>query len=472
MNARLALWRRLLGNLVLGILVIAMSAGVGFYLYRQWQSQYSESQQDDEKAPDQVTLDGTMPARLSSEARKNLGVLSRAISTTSYYRQIEIPGTIVDRPGVSDRGVSAPVAGVVSQIHTFPGKTVQPHAPLFTLRLVSDAIHTAQLELFNATKEIEIARQQRQRLEGLAASGGVPGVRMIELDNEIQRLQVTAIGSQQNLVARGFSLEQIDAAAQGDFVTEITVFAPTESASRTDSVGDGNDLQPLPQEAFAFEVQTLNVALGQQVEAGMVLCVLADHRLLMIEGRGFRKDLSVIQKAATSGLPIEVTFESNEQDDWPTAPQSFQLEHIANAIDPTSRTFGFYLPLVNQWRPVNQADPTQFIWRFRPGDRVRVFLSVERMESVFVLPLAAVVREGGEAFVFRQNGDLFDRISVHVLHEDGRNVVVANDGKLRQNSFIAQRSAASLNRILKAQLSSGQATDVHVHADGTVHAAH
>ncbi|MDP1560272.1 MAG: MchE protein [Pirellulaceae bacterium] len=471
MNARRALWQRRLGNLVLGLLVIAIASGVAGYLYLRWQ-QDTESQQDNTTAPDRATLDGTMPARVSSEARKNLGVITRAILPTSYYRQIEIPGTIVDRPGVSDRGVSAPVAGVVSRIHTFPGETVQPNTPLFTLRLVSDAIHTAQLELFKATKEIEIARQQRQRLEGLAASGGVPGVRMIELENEIQRLQVTAIGSQQILVARGFSPEQIAAASQGDFVTEITVFAPGETAPPTGSRRDKDDSQSLLQEAFAFELQTLNVALGQQVEAGMVLCVLADHRLLMIEGRGFRKDLWVIQNAVMSDLPIEVVFESNEQGDWPTAPQSFRLAHIANAIDPSSRTFGVYLPLVNQWRPVTPADPTHFMWRYSPGDRVRVFVAVDLMENVFVLPLAAVVREGGEAFVFRQNGDLFDRISVHVLHEDGRNVVIANDGKLRRNSFIAHRAAASLNRILKSQMSSGQATNMHVHADGTVHAAH
>jgi cobalt-zinc-cadmium efflux system membrane fusion protein len=39
-------------------------------------------------------------------------------------------------------------------------------------------------------------------------------------------------------------------------------------------------------------------------------------------------------------------------------------------------------------------------------------------------------------------------------------------------AYIVQGSAASLNRVLKAQSSSGQQADVHVHADGTVHAAH
>ena len=112
------------------------------------------------------------------------------------------------------------------------------------------------------------------------------------------------------------------------------------------------------------------------------------------------------------------------------------------------------------------------MWRFRPGDRVRLLVAVEKIDNVFVLPQAALVREGPDAFVFRQNGDLFDRIAVHVLHEDSTSVVIANDGKLRKGAFIAQNAAASLNRVLKAQLASGQPTNIHVHADGTTHAAH
>src|SRR5262249_12519890 len=126
----------------------------------------------------------------------------------------------------------------------------------------------------------------------------------------------------------------------------------------------------------------------------------------------------------------------------------------------------------NQWQAYEENGDERFLWRFRPGDRLRLRIAVEKIENVFVLPQGAVVREGPEAFVFRQNGDLFDRIAVHVLHEDSSSIVIANDGKLRKNSYIAQNGAASLNRVLKAQLASGQPTNVHVHADGTVHAAH
>jgi hypothetical protein len=103
---------------------------------------------------------------------------------------------------------------------------------------------------------------------------------------------------------------------------------------------------------------------------------------------------------------------------------------------------------------------------------MRVRVSVEKLTDVFVLPRDAVVREGPEAYVFRQNGDLFDRLPVHVLAEDRNSMVIANDGSVRPRSYLAQNSAASLNRVLKAQMASGQPTNVHVHADGTVHAAH
>ena len=61
---------------------------------------------------------------------------------------------------------------------------------------------------------------------------------------------------------------------------------------------------------------------------------------------------------------------------------------------------------------------------------------------------------------------------MQVLHEDRLNIVLANDGSMKPGLYFAQNAAASLNRVLKAQAASGMRADVHVHADGTVHASH
>ncbi|MGE0758148.1 MAG: hypothetical protein AB7O38_14055 [Pirellulaceae bacterium] len=296
---------------------------------------------------------------------------------------------------------------------------------------------------------------------------------MIEIDNQIQRMDVHVQAYRQDLLARGLPHDRIDAAARGEFVTEVTVNAPGEKALQVAEIAltgavEGES-RPLP---FSFELQSLHVELGEQVEAGEVLCSLADHRSLWIEGRGFRKDLPLIQRAAKERFPIEVTFDVSDTSLWPPLPVQPSIEHVANLIDSVSRTFGFYLPLENQWQLYSRDGNERLLWRFRPGDRVRLGVVVEKIENVFVLPVAALVREGPEAFVFRQNGDLFDRIGVHVLHEDSTSVVIANDGNLRKGSYIAQNAAATLNRVLKAERASGRPTNLHVHADGTTHAAH
>ena len=95
------------------------------------------------------------------------------------------------------------------------------------------------------------------------------------------------------------------------------------------------------------------------------------------------------------------------------------------------------------------------MWRFRPGQRVRLKIPVERLEDVFVLPAAAVVREGPEAYVFRQNGDVFDRKPVRVLAEDRSEVVVANDGSVGPGQYVVRNHAAALNRALKAAAAGG-----------------
>ncbi|MDA1180454.1 MAG: MchE protein, partial [Planctomycetota bacterium] len=77
-----------------------------------------------------------------------------------------------------------------------------------------------------------------------------------------------------------------------------------------------------------------------------------------------------------------------------------------------------------------------------------------------------------ETYVFRQKGNRFSRLPVHVILEDRLNVVLANDSAIAPGVELVQGSAASLNRVLRAQSDRGLPAGIHVHADGTTHAAH
>ena len=414
--------------------------------------------------------------KLSPQARKNLGLVAKAAKPQTYWRTIQVPGAIVDRPGRSDRGVTAPAVGAVVQIHAFPGDTVKPGDRLFTLRLFSEYLQNTQSELFKATREAQLVKEQKARLADAAKSGALPESRIIEFDNQLRRQSAAVQAYRQDLLTRGITPSQIDGVTEGKFVSTIEVVAPpVVDAKREPKSELEQTASPLVDDRVAgpvYEVQELKVDLGQQVQAGQLLSMLSNHHSLYLEGHAFKQEAPFLEKATQNGWPIRVEFAEDDQTHWPSLEQSFQIRHLANAIDPTSRTFDFFIPLTNQSRGYEKEGQTFLVWRFRPGQRVRLHVPVEELKDVFVLPSAAIVREGPEAFAFRQNGDLFNRIAAHVLYEDRLNVVLANDGSITPGLYLAQNAAASLNRVLKAQAASGVRADVHVHADGTVHAAH
>jgi cobalt-zinc-cadmium efflux system membrane fusion protein len=395
---------------------------------------------------------------LTPQARRNLGLVSRPAALSTYQRTILMPGDIRDRPGISDRGVTSPVIGIVTQVHAFPGDMVRPGEPLFTLRLVSEYVQNSQAELFRATRETELEQEKRARLAQVESV--IAGSRLIEIDQQLRRLQAAITSHRQDLLARGLSREQIAEAAAGRFVSSIDIVAPPAVAA------SNTDADP------TYEVQELRVELGTQVQAGQLLAILSDHRLLYVVGHAFKREAPALERAAQNRWPVRIEFAEDEPAGWPPLPESLAIRHLANTIDPESRTFDFFLPLENQSRRYASQGDSFVVWRFRPGQRVRLHVPVEELSDVIVLPAGAVVRDGPEAYVFRQNGNLFKRLPVHVLHEDRLNVVLANDGSVAPGWYLAHNAAASLNRALEAQSASGTPVGVHVHADGTVHGAH
>jgi biotin carboxyl carrier protein len=393
---------------------------------------------------------------LSPQARANLRLESAPLVPAAFWKVIELPGQVVDRPGVSDRGVAAPAAGVVTRVYRFPGDSVTAGEPLLSMRLTSEAMHAAQRELLKATQEIEITENMRERLSATAAGGGIPQIRITEIDNELKRLAVAQRAYRLELQSRGLGPQQIEEIGGGKFVTELQVLAPEPHPAE------------LPERATSeyprlFEVQQLKVELGQQVQAGEMLCVLARHQDLYIEGRAFRHELPLLERSIEHAWPVEVEFTDDDPSRWPRPQAEFTIRHVSNTIDPASHTFAFYLPLLNQCRPYESSGHVGLLWRYRPGQRVRLRVKSEKLENVFVLPAAAIAREGPETYVFRRDGDFFDRKPVHVVYQDRRHAVVANDGSVPPGIFVALAAALQLNRVLKSRAEGAGAHEDHHH---------
>ncbi len=158
---------------------------------------------------------------LSDQAIANLALRAKPAQPQTYWKTIQVPGMVVDRPGRSDRNIISPVAGVVTRINFFPGDTVRPGDVLYTIRLLSESLHRTQSDLFKATQDIVLAEAKRKRLEGAAAA--IPQSKIIEAKNDITRLEVAVKTYRRELFNRGLTSYQIDDASKGEFVSEIDI---------------------------------------------------------------------------------------------------------------------------------------------------------------------------------------------------------------------------------------------------------
>jgi multidrug efflux pump subunit AcrA (membrane-fusion protein) len=459
---------------------IVIGVVVAMWIFRDRLFNLSEPSPETAASETNKSTEKQTVLEISAQARKNLGLVSKPAKPQEYWRSILIPGEIADRPGISDRGVTSPAVGVVTEIHAFPGDTLRPGETLFTLRLFSEYLQATQTQLFKARQETAIIQAEIDRLSGAVSSGAVSKSKMIDLRSDISRQNTLIQSARQELLTRGLNPEQVAQIEGGTFVSTVDVVAPpvmqtpiSSSAGTPNPVQQASFLTDAPTtNGFTYEVQELSVELGQQVQAGQLLAQLSNHQSLYVIGHAFKREAPFLEQAAQERRPIDIEFAEDAGSRWPELQQTFEIRHLSNTIDRESRTFDFFIPLSNQSRAYEKQGKSFLVWRFRPGQRARLHVPVQKYENVFVVPGAAVVREGPEAYVFRQNGDLFKQLPVHVLHEDRQSIVIANDGSITPGTYLAQSAAASLKRVLKAQTASGEQPGLHVHPDGTVHAAH
>ncbi|HQR05698.1 MAG TPA: efflux RND transporter periplasmic adaptor subunit [Gemmatales bacterium] len=445
------LLKRLLPTLLVLALIIA-----AYFTRSTWLPWVTTTKAGDAASSQHEAASVTDKVLLSDQAIANLGIKSLPLVTSTYWKSITVPGMIVDRPGQSDRGVVSPVMGVIETVHRFPGESVAPGEPLFTIRVLSETLHQAQSELFKTAQNIKLTQTQKARL--LQAGNAIPESRLLEIDQQLSRMEIGARAARAELGTRGFTPEQIEGIAEGKFVKEIEIVVPP--------LGTTANLSPGAQKWY--EVQELKAELGQQVQAGQTLCTLANHRILAIEGRAFRDETPFLERAVKEDWPVEVDFQEPEGTGWSPNKQAFHIQHLANTIDPVNRTFAFRIPLENESKGIQQGTTSQTFWRYRPGQKVRIQVPIEKWENVFVLPKDAIARDGLESILFTQNVNTFLRRPVKVLLQDRQTVVIANDGTFPAGLFVAQSGAAQLQRMMKSQ-TSGAPPGYHMHADGSIH---
>lgn len=381
---------------------------------------------------------------LSERGLRNIGFKPLVIQPRDYSRTLTLPSIVVERPGRSQRHVTAPLTGLVTEIHAVNGEAVGPGEPLFELRLTHEELVAAQTDYLRTQSNLEIANRELARLQGLG-EGVIAGKRILEQQYEKQKLESALMASEQAMLLHGLNQKQIDEIRRTkQLFQKVTVYSPEHR--HDDEVCKGPHL---------FTIQRLGVAEGEQIEVGRELAVLADHCELHVEAIAFEDDADAIRSAAMEDRSITARLLQSTSAD--SIVEGLRILYVADQIDPQSRALKVYLRLPNEIAfEKSLPNGKRFLeWRYKPGQRLEVSIPVETWEDQLVVSTTAIVDEGGETYVYRQNGDHFDQVPVHIVHRDQESIVIANDGALYPSDVIAGEGAFQMHLALKNKAGGG-----------------
>lgn len=429
---------------------------------------------DEHAGHDHAGHDEGTSLELNAQALKNLGLSSdflKPITLSDYKRTITIPAIVAAKPGRTQIRVSSPLSGVVTHVHAVTGETVTAGTPLFEVRLTYEDLVDTQTQFLKTLSELDVERREIARLEEVTQSGAISAKTLLERKYSRDKTESSLAATREALKLHGLSAAQIATIeTERKLLRDLAIVTPDiDSHSKTEEMR----LSRLPFRPASFQnkpeaqtgldsrpliIEDLKIQKGQGVMSGEMLCSLSDFSQLYIEGQAFEQDAPTVALAAQNGWMIDAIVQSTTGQEL---IQGLKLAFVGNSVDPASRTLSFFVELPNQiLRDETNVDGQRFLtWKFRVGQRLQLQVPVEVWKDQIVLPVDSVVKDGADWYAFQQNGDHFDRISVHVKHRDQSSVVIDNDGVLFPGDVVALRAAHQLQMAMKNK--SGGGVDPH-----------
>ena len=305
---------------------------------------------------------------VSAQQIESLGIQIWPLQAQTEAVRIHVPAQVVV-PVEAEQVVTAPVAGLITQVLVQPYQAVAANAPL--LRIVSPELGQLQLQLLQAGSQRLLAQQTNQREQQLYKEGITPQRRTQEAQATLKTTEAALNQAKMALRLAGLSsatIEQI--LASGKPQESLTVLA-TQSGIVTD----------------------LPARPGQRVDVATALVHLTQ----------------------TDSLWLDIQLPASERMNWPSGTwvdiSGYNLRAQITQLSPSVTASSQTLSL----RARIEGHPTTL----RPGELVSVELPAQTAQSGWDVPLSAVAYNGQQAYVFVRKTNGFEVRPVTLLASAG-----------------------------------------------------
>lgn len=348
----------------------------------------SDSAPEPEAGSDSTQPKGDFP--VTAAQLQALGIKLQRLDRPTEIRGLIYPARVVVPPQ-QEQVLSAPVAGLVDRILVTEHQTVRRGQPL--LRLTSPEFGELQLSLMEAANRDRLARRTLERERKLYSEGIVPQRRVYEAELAADDSQARLRQSQAALRLAGLDPGSIGRVAGGDSLMDGLLLRAKE---------DGT-------------VLALEVKPGQRVTSADPLLRVANLSELWL-------DIQIpADRANTWSKEQKITILGS---DLTATPMSVSAE-VSESQTVTLR-----------------ARVDSGVAQFGPGEFVQAQVPFASSAGAWSVPLTAVVRQDGDAYVFVRTASGFSARPVTVIASAAQ--LVSVEGPLKSGDQIAVSNAIAL----------------------------
>jgi len=301
---------------------------------------------------------------------------------------------VVEVPPQSLASVYSPVNGFVQMVRHLPGEYVRKGALLTTIT------------------HPDLVRLQRQFLESRSQ------LTALERDYERKQTLADAEAASQRALEQAQSAYDLERARYRGLKAELDLIGI--DTGKLEEAGEIQSTLTITAPVSGY-INTIGINTGKLISPQDLMYEIVDNRHVHLELQVYAKDLGKVRK----GQAITATMPGSEQE------LKAEVHLIGKMIDPETKTalvHGHFLA-----EPVEAA----------PGTYMHAHIYLDEGKTTAV-PISAVVREGGDAFIFVEMDKGFDKVPVVLGRQDG-DFVEVRDLALEEGQRIVLEGAYYIN---------------------------
>jgi RND family efflux transporter MFP subunit len=338
-----------------------------------------------------LAADRQMQFAVSDQQMQALGIQVAPLQKDASPVVARLPAQLIVPPD-REQIVSAPFAGLVTQLFIQPHNQVKKDAPL--MRIASPELGQMQLQLIQSLSRAMLARQAAQRESALFKEGIIPERRVFEAQAALKESEATLYQAKATLRMSGFSASDVNKLTTTSMPEQSLVLRAAKAGVVTD----------------------ISVKLGQRVDANTAL-------------------LRLTQKG---NLWLDIQAPVGDSDNWKPG-----TEIKIQGRDSTARvkSVGSEVSANNQTVTL-RAEMESDNPNLRAGEFVTVEMPAIVVKEGWNVPLSAVMYEDKQAYVFVRNANNFEVRAVTVIASAGQRLHIK--GKLKEGESIATSGIIAL----------------------------